>query len=280
MSVSLASVRTIACCSLAGILWLAGPASGETIKGQTVLASYQASGLCAESNRTTGELHLARCVGNAAQEFHIETFHDIAQQVWWNKIMNGKNCLQAGYFRVEKISVERCSISTWSRSAFWLINPSGALYSQEKYCPHRKNSGVSIGTAVITEKCRESDPAEFYPAILTRSAKVGPQTLAAYDPARPIKAIVVESGFSGANLVASEGAFLKLDKSGNVSATNGGFIIAGGAGAIIEDALGKVPGSGVLKPTAYTQSQTDYAPKSLAFFSQEEDRGKLFYLPR
>lgn len=280
MRVRLASVRTIASCSLAGIFSLAGPANGETIKGQTVLASYQASGLCAESNRTTGDLHLAICVGNAAQEFHIEIFRDIAQQVWWNKLMNGKNCLQAGYFKVAKISVERCSISTWSRSAFWLIDPSGTLYSQEKYCPYRKNSGVSIGTALITEKCRESDPAEFYPAILTRSAKVGPQTLATYDPARPIRAIVAESGFSGANLVASEGSFLKLDKSGNVSATNDGYIIAGGAGAIIEAALAKIPGAIVLKPAAYSRNQMDYAPKSLNFFSEGKDQGTIFYNSR
>lgn len=276
-----ASVRVFLGCSLAGLFSFAGPANGETIKGQTVLASYQASGLCAETDRATGELRLAGCKGSAGQEFHIEVFHDIAQQVSWKKIMNGKDCLKAWYsnFRA-RIYVERCYITSSSRSAFWSIDQAGTLFNQEGYCPYRKDQSMSGGTQVITEKCRRSDPAEFYPAILTRSAKVGPQTLAAYDPSRPIRAILVESGFSGANLVASEGAFLKLDKNGNVSATNGGYIIAGGAGAIIEDALAQVPGTGVLKPAAYARSQTDYAPRSLAFFSKEEERGNISYVPR
>ena len=276
-----ASVRVFVGYSLAGIFCFAGPANGEAAKGQTVLANYQANGLCAETDRTTGELRLAKCTGSGGQQFHIEIFHDIARQVSWKKIMNGKNCLQAWYFNFRaRIYVERCLITSASRPAFWSIDPAGTLYNQDNYCPYRKDQGVTVGTVVITDKCRTSDPAEFYPAILTRSAKVGPQTLAAYDQTRPIRAIVVESGFSGANLVASEGAFLKLDKNGNVSATNGGYIIAGGAGAIIDDALAKVPGAGVLKPAAYTRTQTDFSPKSLAFFSQEEERGNITYVAR
>lgn len=272
--------RAFAACALGGFVCLGGPAYGETIKGQTVLANYQASGLCAETDRATGELRLASCKGSADQEFHIEIFHDIARQVAWKKIMNGKNCLQAWYNFRARIYVERCYITSSSRSAFWSIDQAGTLFNQEGYCPYRKDQGMPGGTQVITEKCRRSDPAEFYPAILTRSAKVGPQTLAAYDPAKPIRAIVAESGFSGANLVASEGAFLKLDKNGNVSATNGGYIIAGGAGAIIDEALTRVSGAGVLKPAGYTPSQTDFAPKSLAFFNKEEERGRIDYVTR
>ncbi len=282
MRTTVASVYALASLFLAATPLFAGLANAETIKGQTVLASYQATGLCAESDRSTGQLHLAKCARKAEQDFHMERFDDIAQQVSWQKIMNGKNCLQAGYLSGSaRLYVERCYITTWSKSAFWTIDFSGSLHSEEKYCPRPKDDGTTSGTALVANQCNHFAQADFYPAILTRSAKVGPQTLAAYTPGQQVKAIVIENGFSGGNLVASEGAFLKVDKSGNVSATSGGDIIAGGAGYSIENALSKVPGALILKPADYSsEASGDYAPRSLDFFKEEKERGRISYDPR
>ncbi len=258
----------------------ASGAHAETIDGQTAMASYQAPGLCAENDRATGLLRLEACARKAEQDFHMETFNDIAQQVSWQKIMNGKNCLQAGWNNGRSLYTERCAISTWSKAAFWSIASSGDLYSQEQYCPYREDKAVAAGAALVGAKCRWFEGAELYPAIITRSAKVGPQTLASHIAGQDVKAIVIENGFSGGNLVASEGAFLTVDKSGRVSATKGGYIIAGGAGYIIRGALAKTPGAIVLSPSDYADRQPDdYSPRNMDFF-KEKDRGRISYDPR
>lgn len=258
-----------------------GAASAETLKGQTALASYQVPGLCAESDASTGLLHLAACARKGPQEFHMETFNDIAQQVSWQKIVRGKDCLEAGWnMGRAHFQTEYCSITTWSKEAFWSVSSSGDLYSQEEYCPYRKDKGVTAGTELVAEKCRWFDGAELYPAVITKSAKVGPETLKSYTAGQQLKAIVIDNGFSGGNLVASEGAFLTIDKSGKVSATKGGFIIAGGAGYLIQAALAKVPGATVINPAGFSATQPDdLSPKDLSFFKQK-DRGKISYEPR
>lgn len=282
MKMNVAAIYAVFSVLLGPMLAFASPVNAETVTGQTVLASYQATGLCVESDRSTHQLHLAKCVRKAAQDFHMERFDDIARQVSWQKIMNGKDCLQAGYLSGRaNLNVERCSISSWSKSAFWSIRASGDIYSQDEYCPYRKDMSTAIGTALVAEKCRGLDSAEFYPAVLTRSAKVGARTLAAYTSGQQIKAIVIENGFSGGNLVAPEGAFLKIDKNGNVSATNGGDIIAGGAGYLIEGVVAKLPGAPILRSPAYfSERASDYAPKSLEFFKKEKNLGSMPYNPR
>lgn len=274
--------QSIAAAFVAGCIVLcATPAIAETLKGQTALASYQVPGFCAESDSATGQLHLASCAQKAPQEFHMETFNDIAQHVSWQKIMRGKDCLQARWdSKRASLYTERCAISTWSKGAFWAIGSSGDMYSEEKYCPYRKDGGLAAGTPLIGETCRWYQGAEFYPAIVTRSAKVGPETLKSYTAGQEIKAIVIANGFSAGNLVASEGAFLTIDRSGKVSVTSGGVIIAGGAGYLIQQVLSKVPGAAVISPADFSASQPDdYSPKDLAFFKQK-DRGKISYDPR
>ncbi len=271
---------TFTSANVIGVMLLAAsPVEAETVQGQTILASYQAPGLCAENDRASGELHLAVCAPKSQQEFHMETFNDIAQQVSWQKIMNGKNCLQAGWIsRQARLLTERCYITTWSKPAFWSVHSTGHMFSQEQYCFYRKDGGSAIGSALIADKCRWSEAAEFYPAVLTRSAQVGPATLAAYTPGQQLKAIVVDGAYSGGNLVASDGAFLKIDKAGKVSVTNGGAIIAGGAGHLIRDALSRIAGSMILmSKNVPGQTVYDYSPRTLDFFNDSKDHGKITY---
>lgn len=255
-------------------------ASAQTIEGQTVLASYTAPGLCAQANREVKEIRLAACARNNNQDFHIEYFHDIARHESKKKIMNGKDCLQAGWMYGRAIfHTERCSISTWSKSAFWGISASsGDLFSEEHYCAYRQDNSTNIGDLLISASCRWFEGAELYPAIVTRSARVGPLTMANYTQGQRLKAIITENSYSGGNLVASEGAELTIDRSGRVSATNGGYIIAGGAGYRIGEKLSQVSGSNILRSSDYVSKQpNEYSPISLDFFT-EKTRGKLDYV--
>lgn len=255
-----------------------GPAAGaETLKGQTVIASYNAPGLCAQTNRSTGLLSLQVCAQKSDQEFHMETFNDIAQQVSWQKIMSGKDCLQAWFFQGERLYTERCSITTWSKGAFWSISSSGDMYSQEEYCAYRQDDGVAPGTALVAQKCRWFAGVELYPAVLTKTARVGPKVLASYTGGQAVDAIVIDNGFSGGNLVASKGAKLTIDRSGKVSATKGGYIIAGGAGYRIQQLLADDAAAVVVTASDFAPAQPDdLAPKDLEFFKLKQ-RGKISY---
>ena len=255
-------------------------ANAQTIEGRPVLASYSAPGLCAQAYRDVKEVRLAVCARNNAQEFHIEFFHDIARHESKRKIMNGKDCLQAGWMLGRAIfQTERCSISTWSKSAFWGISASsGDLYSEEQYCAYRKDNATSVGTLLISASCRWFSGAELYPALVTRTARIGPLTLASYSQGQNVKAIIVENGFSAGNLVASEGSFLTIDRSGRVSATNGGYIIAGGAGFRVIQMLSQISGVNILRTSDFVPKQPDdYSPRNLDFFT-EKTRGKLEYV--
>lgn len=211
----------------------------------------------------------------------METFNDIAQQVSWQKIMRGKDCLQAGSTTGSaQLYTERCAISTWSKSAFWGISSSGDLYSQDKYCPYREDKAGAAGATLTAAECRWFEGPELYPAVIVPSARVGAETLKAYAPGQKISAIIIDNGFSAGNLVASEGAFLTIDKNGKVGVTKGGAIIAGGSGYLIQTALSKSPGAVVLSPPGHAAAKPDdMSPRDLSFF-KEKDRGKISYEPR
>lgn len=253
-------------------------AQAQTINGKTVLASYGAPGLCADANRDTKEIRLNACAPTNSQEFYIEYFHDIARHEAKRKIMNGKDCLQAGWIMGRAAYfTERCSISTWSKSAFWGIGSSGDLYSEDHYCAYRKEGETNVGTLLEAQKCRWFEGAEIYPAILTRSAQIGPLTLANIANAQSYKAIVVENGYSAGNLIASEGSQLMIDGNGRVRASSGGYIISGGAGYRINEIVSQINGAKILKSSDLKLKQPDdYSPRDLDFFT-EKTRGKLDY---
>lgn len=224
------------------------------IKGQPVIATYFAQGLCLNvTARST--VTMDTCERKPAQDLR---FRGGAS----GQILRGDQCL-ASATKGEPLVVKPC---TNAADQDWAFTSEGTLRNRLDVCADILAFQTRAGTDVIAWDCTATDNQKFYPAIAAASGSfsLGAQLSQSLMGEAKITTVSMVVGFSAYNLTGAGGRKISADARGMITGGQNDTIIVGGAGVLTVRFA-----NGLAAPNVKAEyvGATHILPKDWSFFS-------------
>lgn len=239
-----------ACATLA-----ATSAQAQVASGAPAIASYHALGRCLDVRASDNAVLLWNCHGGSNQAFRFVSGN------YGMISLGNQQCLTSGT-SAGPLTAQTCTNATNQRWGFQANN--GTLRSENGFCVDIQGGGTANGSMILGWTCTGASNQRWYPAVTASQAFVGIAATAAIG-SRTGRSYLSSGGFSAGNIVASGGGNIVAGGAGNLIANDGASIVAGGAGNIIAAQGGSIVAGGAGNIVA--GGAGNFNPANWSFFS-------------
>lgn len=200
------------------------PAAAQTINGAPAIASYHSQGRCLDMRASDKQVLLWNCHGGSNQAFRFVSGN------YGMVSLGDQRCLTSGLTSGAPITVQTC---TNAANQKWGYQSNGTLRNESGFCLDIEGGATGDGARILGYTCHGGGNQQWYPAVTSSSASLGTAAQLKLQGKGSAKSVISSPNFSGGNIVASGGGNIVAGGAGNMIASGGGKIVAGGAGNMI-----------------------------------------------